>query len=57
MVKSQINIPLVVGGGIRNGKDANKVAEAGADIIITGTIVEDSTNIKKKISELTRSIG
>jgi phosphoglycerol geranylgeranyltransferase len=57
MVKSQINIPLVVGGGIRNGKDAKKVADAGADIIITGTIVEDSTNIKKKISELTRSIG
>jgi phosphoglycerol geranylgeranyltransferase len=56
MVKSQINIPLVVGGGIRNDKDAKKVADAGADIIITGTIVEDSTNIKKKISELTRSI-
>jgi phosphoglycerol geranylgeranyltransferase len=39
-VKSEIDIPLVVGGGIRNAEDAGTVARAGADIVVTGTIVE-----------------
>ena len=39
-VKSEIDIPLVVGGGIRNAESAGLVARAGADIVVTGTIVE-----------------
>ncbi len=39
-VKSEIDIPLVVGGGIRNAESAGIVARAGADIVVTGTIVE-----------------
>jgi phosphoglycerol geranylgeranyltransferase len=57
VVKSQVDIPVIVGGGIRDGKDAGRAAEAGADIIITGTIVEDSKNIRKKIEEITEAIG
>ncbi|UCD92598.1 MAG: geranylgeranylglyceryl/heptaprenylglyceryl phosphate synthase, partial [Methanobacteriota archaeon] len=38
-VKAEIEIPLVVGGGIRSGEDARAVAEAGADVVVTGTIV------------------
>jgi phosphoglycerol geranylgeranyltransferase len=41
-----------VGGGIRTGEDAANVAAAGADIIVTGTVVENSSNIKDKIKEL-----
>jgi phosphoglycerol geranylgeranyltransferase len=52
-VKSQVGLPVIVGGGIRSGSDAKKAAAAGADIIITGTIVEDSKDVKKKIEELT----
>lgn len=39
-VKGEIEIPLVIGGGIRNPEDAGTVARAGADIVVTGTIVE-----------------
>lgn len=56
MVKSQVDIPLVVGGGIRTGEDAKKAVDAGADIIITGTIVEDTKDVKKKIKEITGAI-
>ena len=55
-VKSYVDIPIIVGGGIRNGRDAKKVAQAGADIIITGTVVEDSSDIKRKIQEITEAI-
>ena len=39
-VKSQINIPLLVGGGIRDPQTALAAKEAGANAIITGTLVE-----------------
>jgi phosphoglycerol geranylgeranyltransferase len=42
-VKHEIDIPLVVGGGIRTPEDAGMVARAGADIVVTGTIVELDT--------------
>ena len=39
-VRGAIGIPLVVGGGIRTAEAAGAVARAGADIVVTGTIVE-----------------
>ncbi|GBE18213.1 heptaprenylglyceryl phosphate synthase [archaeon BMS3Abin16] len=56
VVKSQLDIPVIVGGGIRSGRDAKKAALAGADIIITGTIVEDTGDVRKKIEEITGAI-
>lgn len=55
-VKSQVKIPVIVGGGIRTAKDASKASKAGADIIITGTVVEDSSDVRKKIEEITSAI-
>jgi phosphoglycerol geranylgeranyltransferase len=52
MVKKVTNTLVIVGGGIRTGEDAAKVALAGADIIVTGTVVENTSNIKAKIKEL-----
>jgi phosphoglycerol geranylgeranyltransferase len=51
MVKKAIDVPLIVGGGIRTKKQALAAASAGADIIVTGNIVE-STGGKQKISEI-----
>jgi phosphoglycerol geranylgeranyltransferase len=51
MVKQFIDIPLIVGGGIRTKEQALAAASAGADIIVTGNIVE-STDGKKKVSEI-----
>jgi phosphoglycerol geranylgeranyltransferase len=51
-VKSSVDIPVIVGGGIRTPEDASKVARAGADIVVTGTVVEDTDDIKNKISDI-----
>jgi phosphoglycerol geranylgeranyltransferase len=51
MVKESTEIPLLVGGGIRTKKQALAAASAGADIIVTGNIVE-SIGGKQKISEI-----
>jgi phosphoglycerol geranylgeranyltransferase len=50
-VKHFIDIPLIVGGGIKTKEQALAVASAGADIIVTGNIIE-STNAKQKMSEI-----
>lgn len=47
---------LIVGGGIKNGENAGKIVEAGADIIVTGTAVEETTNVKKKVKEIIERI-
>ena len=55
-VKKMTDIPIIVGGGIRDGETAAKVAKAGADIVVTGTVVEDSSDVKNKIEELVNGI-
>ena len=41
MVKSTVNLPLLVGGGIRTKKQAKEIARAGADIIVASTVLEN----------------
>ncbi|MDH7517650.1 MAG: geranylgeranylglyceryl/heptaprenylglyceryl phosphate synthase [Candidatus Thermoplasmatota archaeon] len=55
-VKKNINIPLVVGGGIRNAKIAGEKAKAGADIIVTGTTLEEETDLKKALTRIIKAI-
>ncbi|MBE6485272.1 MAG: geranylgeranylglyceryl/heptaprenylglyceryl phosphate synthase [Methanosphaera stadtmanae] len=55
-VKKLTNLIVIVGGGIRSAKDAQEVSRAGADIIITGTVVEETEDAYKKIKELTDAI-
>lgn len=50
--KENVDIPLIVGGGIRNYKQAKKIADAGADVIVTGTVLEESKEVSKKMKEL-----
>jgi phosphoglycerol geranylgeranyltransferase len=59
LVKEEIEVPLVIGGGIRNPEDAGMVARAGADVVVTGTIVElDKTqSILGRIIESVKSAG
>jgi phosphoglycerol geranylgeranyltransferase len=47
---------VIVGGGIRTGEDAANVASAGADILVTGTVVENTSNIKNKIKEIVNGV-
>jgi phosphoglycerol geranylgeranyltransferase len=55
-VKKNINIPLIVGGGIRSAKTAHEKALAGADIIVTGTTFEKDKNIEKTLREIIKAI-
>lgn len=51
-VKKNISIPLCVGGGIRSVKTVKQKVMAGADIIVTGTALENEDNIKETIGAL-----
>ena len=54
--KATDDMILLVGGGIRDAEAAYSAARAGGDIIVTGTVVEETNNVKTKISELTQAI-
>jgi phosphoglycerol geranylgeranyltransferase len=54
-VKHYIDVPLIVGGGIRTRGQALTAASAGADVIVTGNIVEDG-GVKRKVSEIIEGI-
>jgi len=51
IVKSQLSIPLIVGGGIKTGEQARKAVTSGADIVVTGNIIERN-NRQSMIEEL-----
>jgi putative glycerol-1-phosphate prenyltransferase len=53
-IKKAISIPLIVGGGIRTEKHAQRIIEAGADFIVLGSIIEKS---KEQFKKIMRSIG
>jgi phosphoglycerol geranylgeranyltransferase len=55
-VRSVIDIPLVVGGGISNPKRAEEAVKAGADIIVTGTLVEKERDIPSSVRELRKAM-
>ncbi len=43
-VAEATEIPLIVGGGIRTAESARERAEAGATVIVTGTIIEEQAD-------------
>jgi phosphoglycerol geranylgeranyltransferase len=47
---------LVVGGGIRAKEDAFQSVLAGADILVTGTAIEDEKNTEENISKFVDGI-
>ncbi|WP_081482818.1 geranylgeranylglyceryl/heptaprenylglyceryl phosphate synthase [Pyrococcus sp. ST04] len=60
IVRSAIDIPLIVGGGIRSGEQAKRLVKAGADIIVTGTAIERTRSIeeaRKKLEDLRRGVS
>jgi len=55
-IKKNINIPLLVGGGILDADTAKEKVKAGADIIITGTALEREKNLKKTLKNFIDAI-
>jgi len=55
IVKRCIHVPLVVGGGIKSTRQASTATSAGADIIVTGNVMEN-TRVTRKVSEIIQGI-
>lgn len=53
-VRSEIGVPLIVGGGIRIPEQAMAAVSAGADLIVIGNAVEQSPQL---ILEMAEAIG
>jgi phosphoglycerol geranylgeranyltransferase len=58
-VKSWIDVPLIVGGGIRDARTARAILSAGADIIVTGNLLrkKDGLETMKRIAEVVRKFS
>jgi phosphoglycerol geranylgeranyltransferase len=54
-VKDYIDVPLIVGGGIKSRSQALAAASAGADIIVTGNVIENA-EVKSKVAEIIEGI-
>jgi phosphoglycerol geranylgeranyltransferase len=55
LVKQYVGVPLIVGGGIRTRGQALAAASAGADVIVTGNVVENA-EVKSKVAEIVEGI-
>ena len=47
MVKKNTTIPIIVGGGLRDTASIASTVRAGADAIVTGTVIEDNKSSQK----------
>lgn len=56
-VAKYVDIPVIVGGGIRDPETALKAKMAGASAIVTGTLVEEESEVKDKIAEIVKAIS
>ncbi len=50
-VSDAVDVPLIVGGGIRSPETASETVNAGASIIVTGTIIELHSNRMKELAD------
>ena len=58
--RASCDLPIIVGGGIRDAHSARAAAEAGADWIITGNITEeydDASELQAVLSDLISGIA
>jgi putative glycerol-1-phosphate prenyltransferase len=50
-VRESIDIPIIVGGGIKSPETASELVRAGASIIVTGTITEHDSSLMSEIAD------
>jgi phosphoglycerol geranylgeranyltransferase len=54
-VASQIEIPLIVGGGIRDAEKAYRNCNAGADVIVVGNAIEKDPQLIREMADAIKS--
>lgn len=55
-VRKEVKIPIIVGGGITDEYKAEKILNAGADIIVTGTLVERFKDYRERLDKIIRVV-
>ena len=55
LTRRYIDLPIIVGGGIKTGLQAREIVDAGADIIVTGTVAEDP-EAKSRLQDIIHNI-
>ena len=51
-VKKNISVPLIIGGGINNKERAKEILDAGADVIVVGTAIEQNPDVVGELGTL-----
>ena len=55
-VVKNINVPLIIGGGIKSAKQAKEKCKTGADIIVVGNAIEKDSALIKEIADAIHNI-
>jgi putative glycerol-1-phosphate prenyltransferase len=56
LVASHIDVPLIVGGGIKDAEKAYLNCKAGADVIVVGNAIEKDSSLIKEIAAAIHSV-
>ncbi|MBO9698984.1 MAG: geranylgeranylglyceryl/heptaprenylglyceryl phosphate synthase [Sporocytophaga sp.] len=56
-VVQNVNLPVIVGGGIRDAETAFNIMNAGADVIVVGNAIEKNLGLMAKIAAKKREIN
>jgi putative glycerol-1-phosphate prenyltransferase len=56
LVASNINVPLIVGGGIKDAEKAYLNCKSGADVIVVGNAIEKDSSLIKEIAAAIHSV-
>lgn len=54
--RSNIKLPLIVGGGVRTVEDALSVSNSGANIVVQGTAMEEDRGAEKRVADVIRCL-
>lgn len=56
-VRQAVNVPLIVGGGIRSAETAYDAFRAGADLLVVGNGIEQNSGLLPELSAVVRSFN
>jgi putative glycerol-1-phosphate prenyltransferase len=52
LVRSKLNIPIIVGGGITDVEKLQHIINAGADLVVVGNALENDPQLLKQFSQI-----
>jgi putative glycerol-1-phosphate prenyltransferase len=57
MLSKSVEIPLIVGGGIKSASQAVEMLEAGADVIVIGNAIETNPKLLTEVAEKIKNLN